>query len=198
MNFLAHIYLSGGDEDIMVGNFIADWVKGAEYLDFPEKIQQGIMIHRNIDWFTDSHSITKQCKTLFNEKYRHYAGVVTDIIFDHYLAYDWNLFNNTPLNEYTEWVYETLLNHFDILPKGVQKYLPGFFANRWIEEYVSIGGIEKVLNGMSRTTSLPPETEWAIHVFKINYDLIKDQFYDFFPQITEFVQTKFQISIVQE
>ena len=198
MNFLAHIYLSGGDEDIMVGNFIADWVKGAEYLDFPERIQQGIMIHRNIDWFTDSHPITKQCKILFNEKYRHYAGVVTDIIFDHYLARDWHWFNSTPLNEYTEWVYEILLNNFDILPKGVQKYLPGFFANRWIEEYVTIKGIEKVLNGMSRTTSLPPETEWAIHIFQTNYNLISDYFIDFFPQITEFVQTKFQISIVKE
>lgn len=198
MNFLAHIYLSGGNEYIMIGNFIADWIKGADYLEYPEEIQQGIMIHRNIDWFTDSHSITKQSKLLFNERYRHYAGVITDILFDHYLARDWALFHTTPLNEYTEWVYEVLLQHFKILPAGVQKYLPGFFANRWIEEYTTVEGIRKVLNGMARTTSLPPETNWAIDVFEENYELIKEQFYEFFPQLTEFVQVKFQLSITRE
>ena len=60
MNFLAHIYLSGEDQGITIGNFIADGIKGKKYLSYSEDMQKGILLHRSIDSFTDQHPVVRQ------------------------------------------------------------------------------------------------------------------------------------------
>ena len=62
MNYLAHATLSFGNAEILTGNIIGDFVKGKEKLTYPVAIQKGITLHRLIDEFTDTHSITKQAK----------------------------------------------------------------------------------------------------------------------------------------
>ena len=57
MNFLAHIYLSGNNDLIKIGNFMADGIRGKDYLKFPEQVKNGILLHRQIDTFTDAHVI---------------------------------------------------------------------------------------------------------------------------------------------
>src|SRR5436190_842749 len=87
MNFLAHLYLSGDDADVMTGNFIGDFVRGRNLAEqFGEKIARGIELHRAIDAFTDHHSVVKQSKTRLRPKYGHYSGVIVDIFYDHFLA----------------------------------------------------------------------------------------------------------------
>ena len=49
MNYLAHILLSGTSPDVMIGNFIADSIKGSKYNSYPLQIQKGILLHRQID-----------------------------------------------------------------------------------------------------------------------------------------------------
>ena len=57
MNFLAHVYLSGNDFEVALGNLIADRVKGKQIQHYPLKIQKGIKLHRSIDNFTDNHPL---------------------------------------------------------------------------------------------------------------------------------------------
>ncbi len=90
MNFLAHTYLSGCNEEIIVGNFMGDYVKGRNYLLFPEQVKKGILIHRDIDTFTDMHPITRRNKQRVAEKYHKYAGIIIDIFYDHFLAALWD------------------------------------------------------------------------------------------------------------
>ncbi|MGB5463037.1 MAG: DUF479 domain-containing protein, partial [Aureibaculum sp.] len=100
MNYLAHIYLSGDDDYIKIGNFIADRVKGKEYLNYQTEIQYGILLHRQIDTFTDQHSIVKKSKLRLHERYSHYDGVIIDILYDHFLAKNWKIYSEIPLNKY--------------------------------------------------------------------------------------------------
>ena len=86
MNFLAHIYLSGEDEGVTIGNFIADHVRGNHFGHYPKEIQLGIILHREIDTFTDTHEIVRESKRRLHERYRHYDGVIIDIFYD-YLTY---------------------------------------------------------------------------------------------------------------
>jgi len=60
MNYLAHIYLSGNDDFLKLGNFIADEIKGKSYKEFPKDIQKGIILHRAIDDFTDHHPLVSK------------------------------------------------------------------------------------------------------------------------------------------
>ena len=109
MNYLAHTYLSGTDSDILVGNFIADAVKGRQVDNYSEKIQQGIHLHREIDTYTDSHEVTKRSKSRLYEKYRHYSAVIIDIFYDHYLAVEWNNYHQQNL-ESSKVEYTSLVN----------------------------------------------------------------------------------------
>ena len=195
MNYLAHTYLSGENDDIKIGNFLGDWVKGSDYLKYPDDIRTGILLHRNIDSFTDNHPIVHKSSGRFLSRYFKYSGVIIDILYDHYLAKNWSDFCEIPLHDYVGKMHNIMLNRFDILPERLKNYLPGFMNERWIERYATIAGIRDVLDAMSKRTSLPNETEFAISVMETYYEEFRHDFYDFFGQIIEFVESKFMISI---
>ena len=195
MNYLAHTYLSGENDDIKIGNFLGDWAKGSDYLKYSDDIRTGIMLHRNIDSFTDQHSVVRLSASRFQPRYFKYSGVIIDILYDHFLAKNWSDFSVTPLHDYVNKMHNVILNSFDILPERLQNYLPGFMNERWIERYATIDGIRDVLDAMSKRTSLPKETEFAISVMETYYDVFRHEFYDFFGQMIEFVESKFMISI---
>ncbi len=197
MNYLAHTYLSGENDSIRIGNFLGDWVKGSDYLKYPEEIRTGILLHRNIDSFTDSHPIVQRSARRFIPRYAKYSGVVIDIFYDHFLAKNWSDFHNSSLHDYVNRMYNVMLNHADILPERLKLFLPGFMKERWIERYATIDGIKDVLDAMSKSTSLPNETVFAISVMEAYYDDFRHEFYDFFGQIIEFVEEKFMISVSQ-
>jgi acyl carrier protein phosphodiesterase len=73
MNFLAHIYLSGSEHEILIGNFIADSIRGKQFDAYQNSIQQGILLHREIDEYTDSHPVVLECV----EKLSIYSLIIT-------------------------------------------------------------------------------------------------------------------------
>jgi acyl carrier protein phosphodiesterase len=190
MNFLAHIYLSGSSSEIRLGNFIGDYVKGREHKNYPTLVQRGIILHRKIDSFTDSHPIVRKHKTFFQLKYHKYAGIVTDIIYDHFLACEWYMFSEVDFNEYVESTHDWLLSYLDSMPLEMKKFVPNFIRNNWLKSYKTIEGIESVLIGMSKGTSLPAEYEFAILVFRKHYEEIKHDFFNYFEQLTEYVDAE--------
>ena len=195
MNYLAHTYLSGDNDDIKIGNFLGDWVRGSDYLKYSDDIRTGIMMHRNIDSFTDQHPIVHLSASRFLSRYAKYSGVIIDILYDHYLASNWKDFCNVPLHDYVSRMHNVMLNNFEVLPERLQNHLPGFMNERWIERYATLKGIHDVLETMSKRTSLPNETEFAISVIETFYTDFRHEFFDFFGQIIEFVESKFMISI---
>src|SRR4051812_13442546 len=126
MNFLSHLYLSGNSEGLIIGNFIADSVKGSAFNNFPEEIQKGILLHRKIDAFTDSHSVVELSKQRLRDKYKKYSSVIVDIYYDHYLAVNWNDYSSENFNFYIQNIY-TLIgrNKHHLPPKSLMftKYM---------------------------------------------------------------------------
>ena len=197
MNYLAHAYLSGDNDGVKIGNFLGDWVRGSDYLKYPEDIQTGIVLHRNIDSFTDNHPITRLSASRFRSRYAKYSGIIIDILYDHYLASSWSDFCDIPLREYVNRMHNIMLNNFEILPPRLQNFLPGFMNERWVERYATLDGIRDVLDIMSKRTSLPNETEFAISVMEAFYSDFRHEFFTFFSQIINFVEIKFMISILK-
>lgn len=195
MNFLAHIYLSGDNDQVKVGNFIGDWIKGNDHRKYPADIQKGILIHRSIDSFTDNHPITKKSKNRLTEKYHKYAGIIIDIFYDHYLAHNWQMFSETELIDFTRNLNSCLEANIEFLPADIREFFPRFMKRRWIESYATLEGIERVLEGMSKHTSLPDKTTDAIDILKKEYDGFKTEFFEFFPQLVAHVEEKFQVEI---
>src|SRR6187200_947443 len=119
MNFLAHTYLSGNNEKLMIGNFIADFVKGKKKDDYPDEIRKGIELHRFIDFYTDHHDIVMNSIRRVHPRQEKYSGVVVDILYDHFLAANFKEFSDTPLQDYSNNTYGILKKNWDVLPEGV-------------------------------------------------------------------------------
>lgn len=195
MNFLAHTYLSGCNEEIIVGNFMGDYVKGKNYLLFPEQVKKGILIHRDIDSFTDMHRITRICKKRVAVKYHKYAGIVIDIFYDHFLASLWDNYSTLPLNEFVNRSYDLLKRNYKVLPSAIKRWFPTFLENNWMMAYTTEDGIEMVLERMSANTSLPDHSAFAVEVLRDQYSIFMDDFLEFFPLIIKFLEEKYEIEI---
>ena len=193
MNFLAHIYLSGDSRELLIGNFIGDYVKGRDYEKFPPAIQEGILLHRKIDWFTDDHDITKKAKKLVRDQYGLYAGIVIDIFYDHYLSAKWDQFCDMSLKEYVRNRYRLLDSGFSMFPVGVKAWFPYFIKSNWLEAYTSFDGLIMVFKRMSYRTSLPDHSEYAVEQLKENYEEMESYFNEFFEEIRIYVGSKYCI-----
>ncbi len=193
MNYLAHIYLSGEDEEILTGNFIGDHVKGKNYLCYPEKIRKGILLHRQIDSFTDSNFFFREAKKIFRPEFGLYAGVITDLFFDHFLARNWQDFSPTPLQNYTEKVHSILLSHYSHIPPRVRTFLPFLIRQQRLLSYARIAGIRRSLEKMSLHTSLPGHAPEAIHTLDKHYLFLEKNFFSFMPEIISFVEEAFGV-----
>ena len=195
MNFLAHTYLSGYNEEIVVGNFMGDYVKGRNYVHLPELVRKGILIHRDIDTFTDAHPITRRSRLRLVERYHKYAGVIVDIFYDHFLASEWAEYCGIPLEVFVDRTYDLLKRNYKSLPQGIKVWFPTFLENNWMLAYQTVEGIELVLDRMSANTSLPDHTGFAIERMRGSYSEFQDDFREFFPLIIDFIEEKYKVDI---
>jgi acyl carrier protein phosphodiesterase len=152
MNYLAHIYLSKEDKELRIGNFIADSVRGKDFSMFPDRVAQGIILHRHIDTFTDQHPVVRQSKDLIRAEYGHWSGVIVDIYYDHFLAANWSDFHPTPLAKYVDDFYNDLHNEYLILPEKVQRFLPYMVEQNWLHSYATVEGISRIFHQMNHRT----------------------------------------------
>ncbi len=184
MNFLAHIYLSGDeDEGQMIGNYIGDYVKGRRLSEYPFSMQCGILVHREIDHFTDTHPVYKRSKDRFVPVAGRYAGVVCDVVYDHFLAKNWGGYHSTPLKRYAWRVYGIILKNWFHLPSEMQRFSVNFIAKRRLTAYSTIEGIQETLELMSHGTSLPDCSKEVVKVMERDYFELENEFLEFFFEI---------------
>jgi len=195
MNFLAHLYLSGESNKIMVGNFIADYVKGRKYENYKTEIQQGILLHRSIDSYTDTHPLVSQSGQYFRSVYRKYSGVITDVVYDHFLAKNWVMYHKQPLPLFVSHCHDVLIKNYLVLPNQVKLFLPFLIKSRRLETYADIEGLRTALNIMVRYTSLPDKTDLAIDILLDNYEAIETDFHAFMREIIAFIENDKKIKL---
>lgn len=195
MNYLAHIYLSGNIDEVKIGNFIGDYVKGGAFHIYPENIKKGILLHRFIDSFTDKNTHTLDAKILFAPKYRKYSGIVIDILYDHFLASNWSRYSFEPLDVFIDNFHDLLIKNNNMLPTEVQNMVPGLIQNKRLLSYKDVEGIRSVLSTMSKFTSLPDYSDFAIEVLKDHYEFLKRNFFLFFSDITYYIKTVHNVDI---
>ncbi len=188
MNFLAHVFLSGNEKEISIGNFIADSVVGKKYLNFPQKIQQGIILHRAIDTFTDNHPTWRKSKKLLVPRYNHYSGVIIDMYYDHFLAKNWKNYSEDSLAIFTFDFYKLLQDNFSVLPTTIQNFLPIMIKENWFKCYESIDGLAFILSQMDKRTSGKSEMANAIKELNDYYILFENDFDIFFNDLQEYTE----------
>jgi acyl carrier protein phosphodiesterase len=186
LNFLAHLFLSGNDPEIMVGNFIGDFVRGRNvHEQFRPAIALGIELHREIDDFTDSHAVVMESKKRLRPKYRHYSPVIVDMFYDHFLAKDWPNYHSLPLHQFALEAYSVLDEYNEHLPERVQGLLPHIIKGNWLYNYSRIEGIHGALSGMSRRTPYESRMDEATQDLREFYTEFGNEFSRFFPELQQ-------------
>lgn len=190
MNFLAHLYLSGENEEVMFGNFIGDAVKGNQFMRYNEEIQKGVLLHRMIDKYTDNHPIVEQSKIRLRSKYHKYSGVIIDMVYDHYLAANWHEYSNIPLKSYVQSAYFVVLKRYFILPAHIKKILPFMIYSNWLASYANLDEMQKRFEGMSRRAKFESGMQYVIADIKNDYQLYEAEFKAYFPDIINYVKNQ--------
>ena len=163
MNFLAHAHLSGNNEDVLFGNFIADAVKGNSFTRYDKDVQTGIKLHRKIDAYTDKHPVFKQTLDRIRNDFGKYAGVAADIFYDHFLAKNWQAYHQIDLKQFADRIYTILKNNYSILPERTKRLLPFLVTQNWIVGYSSFHDLQLVFYGMDRRTGFKSGMSKAVN-----------------------------------
>ena len=188
MNLLAHFFLSHQTPALVVGSFLGDFVKGKQYLEYDEAVAQGIRLHRAIDTFTDTHPVFLQSKHRLVAEHRHYAGVVVDIFYDHLLAIRWSQYSSDSLTNFAQHIYQTLQSHQKLLPPSARRAMGYLVQYRWLENYATLPGIEKTLQGLERRVAHPNRMSQAVSALEKDFGLFEKEFQAFFPQLQAYVK----------
>ncbi|MBL7950764.1 MAG: DUF479 domain-containing protein [Flavobacteriales bacterium] len=185
MNFLGHLFLSGDVEMVIVGNFMADAVKGRDLSRYPEGVQQGIRLHRAIDSFTDSHPIQQRGRERAHAHAGRYASVVMDLFYDHLLARNWERWRTDPLPAFARGMYGLLQKNQERMPDRTQQMLPYMIQGDWLVSYASLAGIGRALDGLSRRVPEGGVMRGAERVLEEHIELYTEEFNTFLPSIIE-------------
>lgn len=185
MNYLSHLYLSGPSDGVKLGNFIGDYVKGNRFSLYPPEIRKGILLHRQIDSFMDEHPLSHASAELFRARYTRFSRVIIDVVYDHYLAKNWDKYSDQSLHDFVNEVHKLFITNYFILPPQVRQFLPFLIRSRRMENYQHLSGIEKTLKIMANHTVLPDHSAWAVEQIVKNDDQLQEQFTGFFEDIRE-------------
>lgn len=178
---------------MILGNFIADHVKGKEILNYSEAVRDGILMHRAIDTFTDQHQVVKQSIARLRNDFRKYSGVIVDMYYDHFLSAHWNEYSDIDIHTFTRTRYTTLNSFHSILPARSARLLFYMERQNWLLSYSNFEGMQQAFNGMSRRTTFESNMEFAVANLKSDYEEFGNEFRLFFPDLQSYVQNNFEL-----
>ncbi|HLN94494.1 MAG TPA: ACP phosphodiesterase [Flavobacterium sp.] len=190
MNFLAHIYLSGDNELVQIGNLMADGIRGKRYDEFPPDVRTGILLHREIDTFTDAHPIFRESTKRLHSHYHHYAGVIVDVFYDHFLAHNWTLYSTQPLEDFVARFYDNLERHYDLLTDRTRDMMPPMIRHNWLLSYRDVDGIARIMTQMDHRTGNVSGMRNCVGELLEYYEEFGTEFRVFFEELRTFCRQK--------
>lgn len=193
MNYLAHFYLSGNDESVLLGQFLGDRVKGKQYLHYPDSVQAGILLHRLIDHETDTHPACRTLRALLRPHCGLHSPIVVDMLLDHVLAVRWSDYSPISLAVFAEQTYQMLSEKKDFLPEKQQEVLDKMKEHNWLIAYSHAEGVKKSLRHLARRVSGGVALERAADHFETFISPAHVCFDVFFPYLIAVCSAKINI-----
>jgi acyl carrier protein phosphodiesterase len=184
MNHLAHLFLAQPNSESLIGNLAGDFVKGVLGDRFPPAIAEGIRHHRRVDAFTDAHPSVAAFRRVLIPEHGHYARVIADVFFDHFLAADFERWSGgEALDAFLARSYRLIDQHVDQLPERLALVYPRMRHSGWLQSYATIDGIHSALANMSHRLSRRPHLETATHHLTDSRAELQRCFEAFFPDV---------------
>ena len=186
MNYLAHFHLSYGDDDLLLGALLGDFIKGPLTGQRRASLEQGILLHRKIDAYTDSHLPLRDIHRQFDRRYRRYAGIMTDVVFDHFLNLHWQHFHHQPLEQFSQQVYR-LITDDQQFPPAAKKQAESLARYQVFEQYSHWQTVHAALEKIGLRIRGDNPLHSAADEMQHHYHGLEQQFLDFYPQLQQHV-----------
>lgn len=191
MNFLAHLHLAQMADSSLLGNLLADFVRGNPAADYAPEVAEGIMLHRRIDVLTDSLPQVKQSRDYFGADYRRVAPITLDVVWDHFLARHWRQIEPArPLSDFTRQARDQIVPHLAQTPERFQTLNHYLWSERWLERYAELPFIAQVLRGMASRRPRLAALGGSFADVERHYHQLETQFWQFYPQLMRQAQAK--------
>ncbi len=189
MNLLAHFFLSGTENhSLTLGNFSGDFVKGKKYLQYPPEVKKGILLHRQIDSFTDHHPQVINSKRRLYSRYHHYSAVLVDLYYDYILAGNFGEYSSQSLPDFANAVYAILYKNKEVLPDRAQYILPYMSRDNWLVHYGTLEGISRACKGIASRSPYASGIATGAEELEKYLPFFEDEFRLFFPQMQQHVK----------
>lgn len=198
MNFLAHLFLADDNEDALLGNLLGDFVKGDPAGRFRDGVTEGILLHRKVDTFADSHAITRKSRQRFSSDRRRFAGVIVDMCYDHFLAVHWQRYAGVPLDRFAGKVYGILKANRSWLPQRLKRIMWLMESENWLCGYAHISRLGTTLDRIAGRLSRGQQFKGAIEEVEANYQALESDFSAFFPELITFAAHQKSMAAVSE
>ncbi len=189
MNYLAHLHLAFRAKSSLLGNMMADYIKGAPSSDYSQAVIEGIRMHRRIDVLTDTHPLVKQARLLFPDEYRRVSPITLDVFWDHFLSLNWSTFEpDIPLTKFVTQTRNIIEPDLWQTPEKFQELNEYLWSQSWLIRYADKAYIAQTLKGMARRRPRLSALAGSYIVLETHYNELSEIFWQFYPQLLERAQ----------
>jgi acyl carrier protein phosphodiesterase len=185
MNHLAHFLLAPSSDAARMGTLLGDFVRGTQLQDWPPEVESAIRLHRRIDSITDTHPVVGEAKALASPALRRYAGILTDVFFDHVLIAQWPRWSKQPLDAYCAEVYTSLAHTAAQMPPSAQGLALRMGEFDILRACATRAGVERVLGRIAKRLTRPVDLAAGAVMLDAHYARIEDSFERFFPELVD-------------
>lgn len=171
-----------------MGNLLGDFARGVDIHQLSSSVCQGLINHRAIDQFTDTHPQVRELKTRFSPQRRRFSGIVLDVLFDHFLIHHWHRYTPEPLDGFLNQAYDDLRQGMPLMPENMQRVVSKMIKGDWIRSYEDIDQVGFALDRIASRIRFKNNFAGSISEIQQQYDILEAGFLQFFPDLISFNQ----------
>lgn len=191
MNFLAHLHLAKLADSSLLGNLMADFVRGNPEGHFCAEVVSGIRMHRRVDVMTDTLPEVKTARDFFRPEFYRISSITLDVVWDHFLSLHWDrLCPETPLETFINQCRRSIEPHLADTPERFQSLNSYLWPQRWMERYAELPFIGDVLQGMANRRPRLAALAGSFYDVEHQYANLERQFWQFYPQMMQKARNK--------
>jgi acyl carrier protein phosphodiesterase len=183
MNFLAHAFLSPNEPLVLLGNTFGDFVKGKKMDTVHPLVKKGVVLHRRIDHYTDSHDLVKECVEVFRSVSGRFSAIIVDMVFDYFLAKRWSDHSSTSLTDFVNDLFVMYENSRGDLTEKINTVAPIMQMQEWMFQYQTIDGLKNILTQMSARIKNRASLQDAIPTLIEHEEKLEQLFNEFFKDL---------------
>jgi acyl carrier protein phosphodiesterase len=183
VNFLAHCALGDRSDELIVGGFMGDFLKGPVPEHLPYAVGAGVRLHRRLDAFSATEPNLRASCARLPADLRRFAPPFVDLLADHLLARTFAAHHGEPLERFGPRAYDAIDAGRVWLPARARRFFDYMRDHDLFLRYREIEAVEhafaRIMSRLGRDDVVAPMVA-AAHA---HYDALARDFEAYYPAL---------------